>query len=93
MLSFIFKKLKGDASGTAVIEYGLIIALVMLTILGTLQALGIKTVSMFDSADTALATAGQVDASAGDSTAPPPSDTAPADENVDDQDTSQDPAQ
>lgn len=52
MIEF-FERLAGDDDGATAVEYGLILALLFLAILGAVQALGQKTIVMWsNTADT-----------------------------------------
>jgi pilus assembly protein Flp/PilA len=55
----IFQKLKADDRGATAIEYGLILAMVFLAMVGAVQAFGIEVTEMFDHISTTSVSAMQ----------------------------------
>ena len=44
----VLKKLRGDISGATAVEYGLILALIFLAMVGAIQTFGNETIGMWD---------------------------------------------
>ena len=55
----IFRELRADIRGATAIEYGLILALVFLAMVGAVQAFGIEVTEMYDHVSTTSVTAMQ----------------------------------
>jgi len=55
----IFRKLAADGRGATAIEYGLILAMVFLAMVGALQAFGVEVVDMFNNVSSTSVTAMQ----------------------------------
>jgi pilus assembly protein Flp/PilA len=55
----IFRELKADVRGATAIEYGLILAMVFLAMVGAVQAFGIQATKLFDHVSTTSASAMQ----------------------------------
>jgi pilus assembly protein Flp/PilA len=48
----IFRQLAADGRGATAIEYGLILAMVFLAMVGALQAFGVEVIDMFNNVST-----------------------------------------
>lgn len=55
----IFRELRDDVRGATAIEYGLILAMVFLAMVGAVQAFGIEVTEMYDHVSTTSVTAMQ----------------------------------
>ena len=55
----IFREIAADVRGATAIEYGLILAMVFLAMVGAVQAFGIEVTKMFDHVSTTSVTAMQ----------------------------------
>ncbi|UYV14594.1 Flp family type IVb pilin [Porphyrobacter sp. ULC335] len=52
MLSTFIKELKDDTSGATAIEYGLIVSLIVIALIGALQGVATTTTEMWDKIET-----------------------------------------
>ncbi len=55
----IFRELKADSRGATAIEYGLILAMVFLAMVGAVQAFGIEVTRLYDDVSTTSVSAMQ----------------------------------
>ena len=55
----IFRQLAADGRGATAIEYGLILAMVFLAMVGALQAFGVQVIDMFNNVSTTSVSAMQ----------------------------------